>query len=76
MLTDTGSNMRELFEPDREVVTYSSFDECLEKSSYLLNHEPVMREIALAGQRRTLRDHSSAVRFRQINSLIEEAMRA
>lgn len=71
LLTDTGNNMRDLFEPDREIVTYSSFDECIEKANYLLNHEKEMAAIADAGQKRTLKDHNATVRYGQVNALIQ-----
>jgi hypothetical protein len=73
LLTDSGSNMRDLFSPDQEIVTYSSIDECIEKARYLLDHELVRAEIARAGQRRTLKDHTAQVRIQQIDRLIQEA---
>jgi spore maturation protein CgeB len=33
-------NLSELFEIDREVVTYKSVDECIEKVKWLLEHIP------------------------------------
>ncbi len=74
MLTDTGDNIRDLFEPDREVVTYSSIDECVEKVRYLLDHDDVRRQIGLAGQRRTLRDHTMDNRARQVDSMVQELL--
>jgi spore maturation protein CgeB len=73
MLTDWKSNLRELFEPDAEVVTYRSVEECVEKVRYLLTHENERRSIAAAGQRRTLRDHTYAQRARQIDQIIRVA---
>lgn len=70
LLTDTGSNMSELFEADREIVTYSTLDECIEKANYLQEHEEVRRQIAEAGQKRTLKNHNSALRHQQINDLL------
>lgn len=74
LLTDTGDNMSDLFEVDREIVTYSSFEECCEKASYLLKHENVRQQIAEAGQKRTLKDHSASVRYQEINTLIQKMM--
>jgi spore maturation protein CgeB len=71
LVTDTGDNMQSLFEPDREVVTYNSMDECIEKVRYLLDHEDVRRQIGLAGQRRTLQDHTMNNRSQQVDSLIQ-----
>lgn len=70
LLTDWKDNLAELFEPDAEVVTYRSADECVEKLQYLLAHEDERRRIALAGQRRTLRDHTFDRRAAQLDDLI------
>ncbi|MBI4320425.1 MAG: glycosyltransferase family 1 protein [Chloroflexi bacterium] len=74
LLTDAGSNMTELFTPDEEVVTYSSEEECVEKQRHLLGHEALRRQIAQAGQRRTLRDHTAASRCEQIDGIIQERL--
>lgn len=58
LLTEWRENLRELFEPDVEVVTYRSVAECIEKVNYLLEHEEARQAIAEAGQRRTLREHT------------------
>ncbi|MDQ3755068.1 MAG: glycosyltransferase, partial [Acidobacteriota bacterium] len=60
LLTDWRANISTLFEPDREVVTYRNAEECIEKATYLLDHESERQQIARAGQRRTLREHTYA----------------
>jgi len=75
LLTDRGVNMADLFEEDREVATYSSIDECAEKAKYLLDHDDERRKIALAGQRRTLKDHTVKSRCETIHSIIQERLR-
>ncbi|HEU4796164.1 MAG TPA: glycosyltransferase [Pyrinomonadaceae bacterium] len=75
LLTDWKSNLGELFEPDVEVVTYKSADECVEKFNYLASHEDERRAIAAAGQRRTLRDHTFDNRAVQLDQLIQTACR-
>jgi hypothetical protein len=59
LLTDTGRNLNDLFDPDTEVVTYKSVDECVEKVSYLRDNKKVRDEIARAGQKRTLDQHTT-----------------
>ncbi len=71
LLTDYGVNIRDLFIPDIEVVTYSSLDECIEKAEYLLRNEKVRSEIALRGQKRTLESHTAIQRCNQIDALIK-----
>ena len=39
LLTDEGSNLAELFEPGREVVTYAGVDDLVEKARHYLAHE-------------------------------------
>jgi hypothetical protein len=74
LLTDSKENLRELFEPDAEVVAYRDAGECVEKVKYLLAHEPMRRDVAAAGQRRTLRDHTFASRAALIDDIIREEL--
>jgi spore maturation protein CgeB len=76
LLTDAGSNLSQLFEVDQEVVDYSSIDECKEKLRYLLLHDAVRKEIAIRGQKRTLRDHTALQRALKLDMLIQEKTRA
>lgn len=69
-LTDHKKNMTDFFEPDKEVVTYKSADECIEKVNWLLSHPNELREIAAAGQRRTLRDHTFERRAEELHEII------
>jgi spore maturation protein CgeB len=74
LLTDWKENLGELFEPDTEVVAYRDAEECVEKVKYLLGHESRRRDIAAAGQRRTLRDHTFASRAAVIDAIIREEL--
>jgi len=74
LLTDAKSNLQEMFVSDQEVVTYRSVDECLEKASYLLEHEAVRAGIAAAGQRRTLADHTFAHRAVLLDEIIRRLL--
>lgn len=56
-LVDNGLRMRELFEPDEEVVVYSSFEECREKAQYLLDHPEECRQIGDRMRKRVFREH-------------------
>ena len=70
LLTDSGCNLANLFEVDHEVVTYSSMGELHSKVSYLLDNEEARVQIAAAGRKRTLRDHTLRNRCEQIADLI------
>lgn len=74
LLTDWKENLPELFEPETEVVTYRSVEECVEKVEYLLDHEGERQAIAASGQRRTLRDHTFTQRAAQLDRLIRSVL--
>tara|TARA_B100000315_G_scaffold72268_1_gene65832 strand:+ start:1369 stop:2565 length:1197 start_codon:yes stop_codon:yes gene_type:complete len=70
LLTDTGSNMADLFLKNQEVVTYSTVSEAIEKVNYLLDHDEERKKIAFAGQKRTLKDHTIKIRCQEIDQYI------
>ena len=74
LLTDTGENINDLFEPGKEIVTYRSVDEAVEKVTYLLDHEDEREEIARAGQKRTLKDHTIFHRCQLIDNVIQSKL--
>jgi spore maturation protein CgeB len=74
LLTDWQPNLQEVFELDREVVTYRSAEEAIEKVQYLLTHEQERKKIAKAGQARTLKDHTFAQRAIQLDEIIKKAL--
>jgi len=74
LLTNSGSNMSDLFEEDTEVVTYSSLEECIEKANYLVDHPDIAREIARKGQEKTLKVHSAKERYGLVHHLISNAL--
>jgi spore maturation protein CgeB len=70
LLTDHKSNISELFDPDYEIITYNSVEECVEKVTWLLEHEEHCKTIANAGQARTLRDHTYQNRALHLDEII------
>ena len=74
LLTDSGKNIDQLFESGKELVTYSSVDEAVENLTYLLDHETERVEIARAGQRRTLMDHTIFNRCQLIDDVIQSRL--
>ncbi|MBO9606982.1 MAG: glycosyltransferase [Paenibacillaceae bacterium] len=67
-LTDERLDLRNMYEIGREIVTYASPNEFLEKMEYYLQHEEERRDIALRGLARTLRDHTYR---RRIDALLD-----
>ena len=69
LLTDNKKNMKELFTPGKEVVTYDSIQDCIEKATWLMEHPTERKKIAEAGKNRCLHEHTydnRAVEFDQI----------
>jgi spore maturation protein CgeB len=71
LLTDAKANLLELFTPGREVITYEDADDLVEKAQHFLTHEDERAAIACAGQSRTLRDHTYAVRMAELVEILE-----
>jgi spore maturation protein CgeB len=70
LLTDHKKNINDFFEPNKEVVTYKSSDECIEKVNWLLSHPNQLKQIAIAGQKRVLKDHTFERRAGELNEII------
>ena len=71
LLTDKKADLHKLFDLDYEIVTYSSPQECVEKAAWLLNNPTKARKIALAGQKRTLKDHTYEQRAEQLLEIFQ-----
>lgn len=69
LVTDWKDNMADIFKLDEEVVTYKSINECVDKLSWLMNNPNEAKKIALAGQKRTLKDHTVENRVSEIHDL-------
>lgn len=76
LVTDHKKNLATLFDPDYEVVSYKTVDECIEKIKWLLAHPKERAAIAEAGRRRCHKDHSFKVRAEQLNELIISRLNA
>jgi spore maturation protein CgeB len=76
LVTEHKDDLGELFDTEREVVTYRTPEECVEKVRYLLSHESERAAIAAAGQARTLRDHRLEDRAKSLANDLEERLRA
>lgn len=70
LLTDNKSNMRDLFDLDNEVVVYDNEDDCIEKIKWLLANPEICKKIAIAGQKKTLAQHTIENRCKLIHEII------
>lgn len=71
LVTDAKRNLGELFEIGGEVVAYADEDELVRLVEHYLAHEDERHAIAAAGHRRTLADHTYAVRMRELVEILE-----
>jgi spore maturation protein CgeB len=71
LVTDSKQNLHKMFEPGKEVIAYSTREECAEMIRYYLEHEEEREEIARAGQQRTLRDHTYYQRMQDLVDIVQ-----
>ena len=74
LITEDKSNLSELFAPGTEVIAYSSVEDAAAQAAALLADPGRLDRIAAAGQARTLRDHTYALRARQLEAVIEKRL--
>jgi hypothetical protein len=73
-MSDIRPEVTAAYEPDEEIIVYSSIDECIDKAKYLLENEAARSKIAAAGQARTLRDHTTARRAQEMHQQLVEML--
>jgi spore maturation protein CgeB len=72
VLTENRPAVRDFFEPGREVATFDSRADLLEKVRYYLAHPEEREAIAEAGCRRAHRDHTYEIRLRQLLQIVSQ----
>ncbi|MHB9094566.1 MAG: CgeB family protein [Eubacteriales bacterium] len=75
LVTDWKENIHELFEIDKEVITYKSAEECVEKVKWLIDHDAAREAIAKAGQTRAMKDHTFARRAVELDEIIRRELK-
>lgn len=76
LITDCKENLAELFEIGKEVVCYSSQEEAAELIRHYLVHPEEAEAIAMAGQARTLREHTYQRRMEELIPILKQHLRA
>jgi spore maturation protein CgeB len=71
LVTEAHSNLGDLFDVGHEVVTYRSPQDCADVVRYYLDHPQEASAIALAGQQRTVQDHTWRARMGRLVQLIQ-----
>jgi hypothetical protein len=74
VLTEAAPNLHEMFDPGVEMATYSSGEELVAKVRGLLEDGEARVQLAAAGQRRTLAEHTYADRMRELAAMLEERL--
>jgi spore maturation protein CgeB len=62
LFTEEFENVAQIFEPGKEIVTYRSPADAVDKIRYYLDHNDEREAIAKAGQQRTLQYYNSRIR--------------
>ncbi len=70
-LTNYCEETLELFEEDKEIVTYKSPEEMLDKVEYYLRHEEERKAIARAGYEKTLKCYTYDKKLKQLMDWVE-----
>lgn len=74
LLTDAARDLDNLFVEGKEYVAYDTVEDAVEKALYYLHNEGKRAEIAVAGQRRTLADHTLDQRAEQFAAAFEDRL--
>ena len=74
LLTDWKENLPKLFEPDKEIVTYRSIEDCIEKIKWLIARPSECEAIGRAAQQRALRDHTYKHRAEELAEIVRSAL--
>lgn len=69
-LTDIRSDLIRFYKPNRDIVTYASPEELIQKLDYYLHHEEERRAIALNALKRTMEEHTYPHRLSQMLSIV------
>jgi len=71
LITDYKDNLDELFEIGKEIVAFRSNEEAIALTKYYITHPEEAIEIAKAGQKRTLSDHTYEKRMKKTAEILE-----
>lgn len=66
LITDTKRNLNQLFQIGKEIDSYTNEEELTRKLKYYLTNERKRKQIAKAGQKRTLKEHSYQKRMQEL----------
>lgn len=73
LITEDYPNLSSLFEPDLEVLTYRSPEECYEKIRYCINHPNRALEIGQNARSRAFKDHRYSKRVSDLIEFLDDS---
>jgi hypothetical protein len=74
LITDWKENLSELFDVDKEIMTYRSNEECLDKVVWCAKNQEKARVIGIAGQSRTMKSHTIDIRAGVLDQWIRQRL--
>jgi spore maturation protein CgeB len=72
LLSDWKSNISSIFEPEKEIITYKTKAEAIDKAKYYLKHTDEAKAIAMNGQKRTFAQYSTQNRILQFETICDK----
>ena len=75
LITEDAPNIRDLFEPGTEVVTYQNPEHLVELVNYYIARPQARAAIAQAGQARTLKDHETVPRSQELLAVFDQYLK-
>jgi len=72
LITDMKDNLSEIFEIGKEIETYDSAEELIEKIKYYSKHDKEREAVANAGQKRTLQEHTYESRMKELLNILRK----
>lgn len=72
LISDKKDNLSEYFEDGKEIVSYSSLEECMEKVEYLKHHPTDCSDIGKAGQAKVLKRHNYKIRMEELSATLKK----
>ena len=72
MLTENFKNVKDLFEPDKEIITYDNFNDLKDKIQFLTNNKNLVKEVSINGHKRLKKDHTDKIRSAEYLKLIND----
>ena len=70
LITDHGKSMKEFFDIENEIVGFETLEEFEEKYNFLKNNPKKIEDIALAGQNKTLKYHTTKQRVEKFIEIL------